>query len=45
MHARGVKVSRELIEAEVLDLEGKPRRVGTLWAERPAVIVWLRHYG
>ncbi|HKF80863.1 MAG TPA: hypothetical protein VKB17_08565 [Thermoleophilaceae bacterium] len=25
--------------------EGEPVRLGDLWAKRPAVLVWLRHYG
>jgi hypothetical protein len=30
---------------EVLDTDGEPVRLGSLWEEGPAVIVWLRHYG
>jgi hypothetical protein len=30
---------------ELLDLDGEPVRLGSLWEEGPAVIVWLRHYG
>jgi hypothetical protein len=27
------------------DADGGPIRLGSLWAERPAVVVFLRHYG
>ena len=27
------------------DTEGTPVRLGSLWAERPAAVVFLRHYG
>jgi hypothetical protein len=27
------------------DSYGKQRRLGDFWTDRPAVIVWLRHYG
>ena len=27
------------------DQHGKRVRLGDLWAERPAALVWLRHYG
>lgn len=29
----------------VKDLEGRELRLGSLWEDRPAVLVWLRHYG
>ena len=34
-----------LADVTVLDLAGLPCRVGTLWSEGPAVLVFLRHYG
>lgn len=40
-----MKVDDALASTEVLDLEGNPIALGTLWAEKPAVLVWLRHYG
>lgn len=40
-----MKVDDSLAGTEVLDLEGTPVALGTLWAEKPAVLVWLRHYG
>jgi hypothetical protein len=27
------------------DWRGQPVQVATAWAERPAVLVWLRHFG
>jgi hypothetical protein len=27
------------------DQEGHEVRLGDLWRDRPAVVVWLRHYG
>jgi hypothetical protein len=27
------------------DSEGQDVRLADLWSERPAVLVWLRHYG
>jgi hypothetical protein len=34
-----------LAAAEVKDVDGQPVRLGTLWADRPAVLVWVRHFG
>jgi hypothetical protein len=34
-----------LAATRVLDVEGREVRTGDLWAERPAVAVWLRHFG
>jgi hypothetical protein len=34
-----------IADIELLDVDGEPVRVGSLWEEGPAVIVWLRHYG
>jgi hypothetical protein len=32
-------------KVELLDVEGQPVRLGSLWEDGPAVLVWLRHYG
>ncbi len=40
-----MNVAAALAPLEVLDLEGAPVRLGSLWEEGPAVIVFLRHYG
>lgn len=34
-----------IADIELLDEQGKPVRLGSLWEEGPAVLVWLRHYG
>jgi hypothetical protein len=34
-----------LAELVVEDLEGNDVRLRSLWEDRPAVLVWLRHYG
>jgi hypothetical protein len=34
-----------LAAAGVLDTDGKPVRLADAWKDRPAVIVWLRHFG
>jgi hypothetical protein len=35
----------DLGQISVLDLDGNEVRLGELWRDRPAVLVWLRHYG
>jgi hypothetical protein len=30
---------------ELVDAAGKPRRLGDFWAERPVILVFLRHFG
>jgi hypothetical protein len=35
----------ELAQATVLDLAGAVVPVASVWAERPAVLVFLRHFG
>ena len=30
---------------ELLDVNGEPVRLGSLWEDGRAVLVWLRHYG
>jgi hypothetical protein len=34
-----------LSNIELVDLSGAPRRLGSFWAERPIVVVFLRHFG
>ena len=36
---------RALSESRILDADGVRFRTGDLWKERPAVAVWLRHFG
>ena len=40
-----MSIARELSDATVLDLEGRPFRLGTLWSDRPAVVAFVRHFG
>lgn len=40
-----MKVADALAATEVLDLDGEPVPLGSLWATDTAVLVWLRHYG
>jgi hypothetical protein len=35
----------DLGELTLVDLEGNDVRLGDVWRERPAVLIWLRHYG
>ena len=35
----------ELADLIVKDTEGREVRLGDLWRERPAVLVFVRHYG
>ena len=37
--------SAKLADVVLPDHEGTDHRLGDLWAERPAALVWLRHYG
>ena len=34
-----------IADVVLTDTDGNDVRVGDLWAERPAVLVFLRHYG
>ena len=38
-------LSGRLAPITLPDVDGKPVQLGSLWADRPAVIVFLRHYG
>jgi hypothetical protein len=40
-----MNVSATLGDVEVKDVEGAPVRLGQLWSDRPAVLVWVRHFG
>jgi hypothetical protein len=35
----------ELAELVLPDHDGHDVRLGDLWSDRPAALVWLRHYG
>ena len=43
--ARPPHDSSGLADLVVKDLDGNDVRVGSFWADGPAVLVWLRHYG
>jgi hypothetical protein len=34
-----------LAALEILDEEGRSRRVGELWTPRPVVLLFVRHFG
>ena len=38
-------VATALSALTVLDLDGNPVPVGSLWHDRTRVLIWLRHYG
>ena len=37
--------SSRLADITLPDADGQPVRLGSLWADAPAVVVFLRHYG
>lgn len=39
------RISAEAAAARIRDLDGKEHALGELWAEGPAVVVFLRHFG
>ena len=44
-HADPPASAEALGEIVLPDQEGRDVRLGELWAERPAALIWLRHYG
>lgn len=40
-----MSVAKALAESRVLDLEGRPVRLGELWQKRPVALVFIRHFG
>ena len=38
------QISPELAAVEVLDLDGTPHRVDSLWAQRPVLLLFVRHF-
>ena len=40
-----MNVAQRLSDIDVLDLQGQPVRMGSLWADRPVVLVFIRHFG
>jgi len=43
--ARPPEDASGLADLVVQDLDGSDVRLGSLWEDQPAVLVWLRHYG
>ena len=44
--SKRVPADTEAIEnIRLLDVDGESVRLGSLWEDGPAVLVWLRHYG
>jgi hypothetical protein len=44
-HTRPPENASALADLVLQDADGNDARLGDLWAERPVVLVWLRHYG
>lgn len=40
-----MKNAAALEDVVLVDSDEREVRLGDLWRERPAVLVWLRHYG
>ena len=40
-----MSVVQKLSGVEVLDLEGLPVRLGSVWQDQTVVLVFIRHYG
>jgi hypothetical protein len=32
-------------DLELVDADRNTRRLGDFWADQPAIVVWLRHFG
>ena len=44
-HATAPSRADDLADVVLEDSEGRETRLGDLWRDRPAVLVFLRHYG
>jgi hypothetical protein len=40
-----VKVDAKLADVTLKDSEDRPVRLGSLWQDRPAALVFVRHFG
>jgi hypothetical protein len=38
-------IAQALADIEVVDLDGRPHKMRELWAERGALLVFVRHFG
>jgi hypothetical protein len=43
--SNSVRALPELADITLPDQDGSPVRLADLWADKPVVLVWLRHYG
>ena len=43
--ATTTRVSDELASVELRDTDDRPRPLGELWRDRPALVLWVRHFG
>ena len=40
-----MRASDELAAATVVDTDGNAHALGELWRARPALLMWVRHFG
>ncbi|MDJ0851665.1 MAG: hypothetical protein QNK04_25090 [Myxococcota bacterium] len=40
-----MKTTTRLSDIELSDWQGTPVRLGSLWADQPIVLVFIRHFG
>lgn len=40
-----MRVAHELAAVELRDTDDRPRALADLWRDRPALILWVRHFG
>ena len=40
-----MRTVERLSELELVDCDGKAVRLGSLWEKKPAVLVFIRHFG
>ena len=40
-----MRVAEALASAELRDTDDRPRAARELWRERPALLLWVRHFG
>ncbi len=45
MNQPSLAIASELADLELQDPDGGRARLGDLWAERPVVLVFVRHFG
>jgi len=45
LETAAMSLSAVLAPITLPDVDGKPVQLGSLWADRPAVVIFLRHWG